>query len=181
MMLVDVGPLLRRPMGSTQTCELSEHQEHLDDLPAADVKGTVSFLRTAEGILVSARLSIASSDRCSRCLETLQTAYDIRFQEEFAPTVDIDTGSRLPLPEEDAFSIDERQVIDLDEAIRQYRIASQLMQPLCRPDCKGLCPECGINLNAAVCSCPHEEFDPHGLRASVLQEIKARIGAEERG
>jgi uncharacterized protein len=142
--------------------------------------GTVSFLRTDRSILVSVCLSVISTDQCSRCLEPLRTSYSIDFQEEFGPTVDIDTGLRLA-PPDDMFEIDERQTLDLNEAIRQYRLAWQSMKPLCRPDCKGLCPECGANLNLGPCACSvsSEETSPPGLAA--LQEIRAQISNKERG
>ncbi len=179
-MLFDVGPFLRQPAGATRAYRLSERQEELDGMPAADVTGTVSFLRTQRSILVSVCLSVSSSDVCSRCLEPLRTSYAIDFQEEFGPTVDIETGLRLA-PPEDMFAIDERQTLDLNEAIRQYRLAWQSMKPLCRPDCKGLCPECGTNLNLGTCACSlrSENVDDQALAA--LHEIKAQISDKERG
>jgi uncharacterized protein len=44
-------------------------------------------------------------------------------------------------------------VLDLTEAVRQYRETALAMQPLCRPDCKGLCPVCGSDLNEGPCNC----------------------------
>ena len=178
-MLFDVGPLLHQPAGATRAYRLNEHQDKSEELPAAAVTGTVSFLRTRTGILVSVCLSAVSSDVCSRCLEPLQAVCAIDFREEFAPTVDIDTGARLSLPD-DVFAIDERQVLDLNEAIRQYRLASRLMQPLCRPNCRGLCPDCGGNLNLGPCSCPIESADPRWRALTELRQ-KARISDEERG
>lgn len=170
-MLFDVGSLLRQPAGISRAYRLNEHQDKSEELPAAEVTGTVSFLRTDRGILVSACLSAASDDVCSRCLEPLQSGCDIDFEEEFAPTVDPHTGARLP-EFDDAFAIDERQTLDLNEAVRQYRLASRSMQPLCRPDCKGLCPDCGSNLNYGPCSCPIKSADPRWQELTGLRQIK---------
>jgi uncharacterized protein len=178
-MLFDVGPLLRQAAGAQRAYRLNEHQDESEELPDAEVTGTVSFLRTHRGILVSACLLSTSSDVCSRCLEPLQSRYDIDFEEEFAPTVDVNTGARLPECD-DVFAIDERQTLDLNEAIRQYRLASRAMQPLCQPDCQGLCPDCGSNLNLGPCSCPIKSADPRWLGLTELRQIKARI-SEERG
>jgi uncharacterized protein len=178
-MLFDVGPFLHQPAGATCAYRLNEHQDKSDELPAASVTGTVSFLRTRTGILVSVCLSAIGSDTCSRCLEPVQSVCDIDFQEEFAPTVDIDTGIRLS-PPDDVFAIDDRQVLDLNEAIRQYRLASRSLQPLCQPDCRGLCPDCGGNLNLGPCSCPIKSADPRWRALSELRQ-KARISDEERG
>jgi len=178
-MLFDVGPFLRQSAGTTRAYRLSERQEETNELPAASVTGTVSFLRTYRGILISACLSAVSGDVCSRCLDPLQSVCDIDFKEEFAPTVDVNSGARLALPE-DTFAIDEHQVLDLNEVVRQYRLASRAMAPLCRPDCRGLCPDCGANLNSGPCSCPMKSADP---RWHVLAELRhtARISDEERG
>jgi uncharacterized protein len=179
-MLFDTASFLRQPEGATRAYRLSERQEESEELPAADVTGTVSFLRTSGGILVSACLSAVSDETCSRCLEPLQLSYGVDFQEEFAQTVDANTGARLS-PPDDAFTIDERQVLDLNEAIRQYRLASRSMQPLCKPDCRGLCPDCGANLNLGPCACPIKSADPRWQGLTELRRIKARISDEERG
>ncbi len=168
-MLFDVEPFLRQSAGATRAYRLNEQQDNSDELPAANVTGTVLFLRTRNGILVDACLSVTSKNVCSRCLEPMQSTCEIDFQEEFAPTVDPDSGARLPLPDE-AFAIDERQALDLNEAIRQYRLAAQPIRSLCRPDCKGLCPDCGANLNQGPCSCPLKSADPRWHALSELRQ-----------
>ena len=74
--------------------------------------------------------------------------------------MDVFTGTPLPKPEEPgAFVIDAQQVLDLSEAVRQYREIELPMQPLCGPDCAGLCPTCGRDLNMETCQCPQEPAD----------------------
>jgi uncharacterized protein len=178
-MLFDVGPFLRQSAGSARAYRLNERQDRSDELPEADVNGTVSFLRTGGGILVSACLTATSNETCSRCLEPVRSVCQIEFQEEFAPTVDVDSGARLEVTDE-AFTIDERQVLDLNEAIRQYRLADRSIQTLCRPDCRGLCPDCGANLNLAPCSCPTKSADPRWQALGELRQT-AHITEDERG
>ena len=62
-----------------------------------------------------------------------------------------------------------RLVLDLHEGVRQYILMSEPAKPLCRPDCKGLCPECGNNLNQTTCSCDRTPIDP---RLAALKDIK---------
>ncbi|MBU3911870.1 MAG: DUF177 domain-containing protein [Candidatus Omnitrophica bacterium] len=45
------------------------------------------------------------------------------------------------------------EIIDMDEDIRQETILDCPMKSLCKPDCKGLCPNCGQNLNTLKCEC----------------------------
>jgi uncharacterized protein len=54
------------------------------------------------------------------------------------------------------------------------------MQPLCRPECRGLCPDCGSNLNLGPCSCPMKSAEPRWRALTELRQ-KARISDEERG
>jgi uncharacterized protein len=58
----------------------------------------------------------------------------------------------------------------LEDAVRQYWTAALSMQPLCQPDCKGLCPRCGRDRNAGACACEPEE----DVRWSALRELAAK-------
>ncbi len=72
----------------------------------------------------------------------------------------VNTGARLPKPEEpDVFFIDEAHRLDLEDPMREYALLSIPMLPLCREDCKGLCPQCGANLNDGPCDCDTEQVD----------------------
>ena len=57
--------------------------------------------------------------------------------------------------------------IDLGQLVLEQFYLALPMKPLCRESCRGLCPECGTNLNTATCSCVREWTDPRldGLRA----------------
>jgi uncharacterized protein len=48
-------------------------------------------------------------------------------------------------------------MLDLGEALRQYALISSPSKPLCQPDCAGICPTCGINLNEDRCTCPPQK------------------------
>ena len=130
-----------------------------DDHGLEHVSGGVEFLRTIAGILVRAHLNLREPETCSRCLQPLQETIHIDFEEEFQSIVDPQSGQPLEDGDEDAFLIDENHQLDLTEAIRQYREASAEMQPLCRPDCKGLCPRCGRDLNLGECGCSTGPID----------------------
>jgi len=131
------------------------------------------FLRTDRGLLVTASLLVTVQQVCSRCLEGLISTERVEFQEEYVPTVDVITGAFLPPPEDpDTFRIDAHHILDIKEAVRQYLLTVKPIQPLCRPDCAGLCPYCGHNLNTGPCHCPKAVADE---RWSVLQGIAAQL------
>jgi hypothetical protein len=63
----------------------------------------------------------------------------------------------------------------LTEAVRQYRVMAEPMQLLCKPDCLGLCPHCGYNLNQGPCGCPRQDVDE---RWSALTELAEKLSRE---
>jgi uncharacterized protein len=165
-----VGQQLREPVGRVTHYEIRESKplrEEEDSI--SDLSGSVDLMRTDEGILVSAVLHCTVAARCSRCLSEISYPLTLTFQEEYLPTVDPSTGEPLPLPaDSDAFLIDSHQILDLTEAVRQYRLVAEPMQPLCNPDCLGLCPRCGYNLNQGPCGCPGQETDARWARLAEL-------------
>src|SRR5918912_1593773 len=92
------------------------------------------------------------------------------FQEEFVQAVDVRTGAPLAeSPDADAFVIDANHTLDLGEAIRQHVLMAAPLQPLCRPDCCGLCPECGHNRNEGPCACqPDLESSPFAALRQLI-------------
>jgi len=84
------------------------------------------LLRTQRSILVKCNLNTEIELTCSRCAISYQQPLKIKFNEEFYPTIDVDSGAPLPWPEEaSSFTIDEQHILDLTEAVRQYISRSQ--------------------------------------------------------
>ncbi|MEO0069928.1 MAG: DUF177 domain-containing protein [candidate division WOR-3 bacterium] len=150
-MLFNVSGLIQDGIGATRRHVLSAELPR-ENGQAEHVEGTVELLRTRAGVLVRADLIMQEFEICSRCLKPLEETAAIRFEEEFQSTVDFKTGAPLAGPADpDVFLIDAHHILDLTEAVRQYREAATDMQPLCRPDCRGLCPDCGSDLNQGDC------------------------------
>ena len=114
------------------------------------------MLRTPNGVLVRARINTAAELECSRCLEPVEREVTMDLDEEFHPSVHILTGAPLEAAEDEAVQIDEHHVLDLSEVVRQYLSTALPLQPLCSPDCRGLCATCGKNLNEGPCGCGSE-------------------------
>ena len=174
-MLFNVSGLVQEGIGATRRYEVEDELRGEDREPEP-VTGNVEMLRTKDGVLVRAHLKLVEPETCSRCLEPLTETLPIEFEEEFQTTVDVHTGQ--PIREgidEDAFKIDQNHMLDLTEAVRQYREASAEMQPLCRPDCRGLCPRCGKNLNEGDCECNAAPVDNRwSALASLLPESEGK-------
>ena len=160
-MQINVAQQLKSPIGSVRDYDVDELIDLTGDGKAGPVKGRVRLMRTDRGILVKGKLDTGLELTCSRCLSPFRYSLALELEEEYFPTVDVVSGAPLPLPEESGcFIIDESHQLDLTEAIQQYAVMAVPMKPLCRPDCTGLCPACGQNLNLGKCECPPAEADP---------------------
>ena len=66
--------------------------------------------------------------------------------------------------------------LDLGPEVREDFLLSIPMHAVCRPDCKGLCPQCGANWNEGPCDCREEQIDP---RLAVLAQLLNRPDPEQ--
>lgn len=179
-MFFNVSQLLREATGATRTYPIDQ----LIVLPAegspeTPIGGELKLTRTNRGLLAQAKLRAATSVPCSRCLKPVMLVLTLAIEEEYLPTVDPLTGARLPEPDEPTpFRIDEHHHLDLAEAVRQAAVLAEPMQPLCRPDCQGLCPGCGADRNEGACGCaarlPDERWQ--ALRGLKLAEERPGRG-----
>lgn len=161
-MLFNVSKLLREPSGFTREYEVDEEVSVDKDKTVCPVTGRMTLMRTDDGIWVSAPLDASMTGSCSRCLEDIRKVVHLEIEEEFLPETDIDTGAKINSPREfdENFYIGQNHVLDLTEAVNQYIYMGTSMKPMCRPDCKGLCMTCGVNLNEGECECDQVRRDP---------------------
>lgn len=124
-------------------------------------------------ILISIKISYLYEEECNRCLETTTNKVDT---ELFAKLVEGNKESEYII-DEDSDSEDnsyedvlyyENNNLDLKDYILEQVILSLPMKTICKDNCKGLCPKCGINLNNSECECVYEDIDP---RLEVLKDF----------
>lgn len=120
---------------------------------------------------------------CSRCVGPARCAIDESLAVTYLPAADPaaadhprhhdaedDAEPELELGDEDLdVYAYEGEEIDLEPLLRDQIILSVPFAPLCRPDCKGLCPVCGAELNVTTCSCAKGAVDP---RWDALRQLK---------
>ncbi|MEX0681860.1 MAG: DUF177 domain-containing protein [Dehalococcoidia bacterium] len=160
---------LRQTLGSVNEFELDEPRVVVDDIVFHDLLGTVTFLRTDRGLLATVKATAKLDEKCARCVADVLVEVRVKFREEYVPTVDADTGTKVYIGEdEEAFRIDPQFWLDLREGLRQYILLSEPAKPLCKEDCAGLCFACGADLNAGPHECPPE----HDERWNVLAGLK---------
>jgi uncharacterized protein len=114
-----------------------------DDLELRLFKGNASIGRTPQGLLLQGEFNARTALECVRCLNEFDQPLAWTLTELYAFDKRSVTDSGLILPE-DAH-------IDLTPLIRDYAFLEMPISPICRPDCKGLCPVCGENLNERDC------------------------------
>ena len=172
-MQINVAQHLKSAVGSVRDYDVSETIDVTGDGNGSLVQGKVSLMRTDQGILVRGVLNAEVKLTCSRCLSLFNCPLTLNIEEEFFPTIDVVSGVSIPVPDEPGcFTIDERHVLDLNEAMRQCALLAIPMKPLCREDCAGLCPDCGHNLNLGACNCPPQGADPRWSELSKLNKEK---------
>ena len=163
---INVSQLLKSNIGTVRKYEV----DTTVDIEGSEgrFKGNVRLMRTDRGILARGVFHTEMPLNCSRCLASFTHPLTITVEEEYFPTMDVVTGVSLPQPEEPgSFTIDNHNILDLSEAIRQYTILAMPIKPLCRRDCAGLCSSCGANLNEETCDCP-EKKDPRWEKLGSL-------------
>lgn len=117
------------------------------------------FESVHEGILVTGDAFATASGECSRCLDPIDSAVEVEFQELFAYS-----GTS-----EDDFVV-ENESIDLDQVIRDAVVLSLPFQPVCSAGCKGLCVTCGANLNDDPQHAHEAPVDPRWNALTNLKE-----------
>jgi uncharacterized protein len=120
-----------------------ERVQVADDLDLRNFEGIVAIGRTPQGLIVQGEFSAETSLECARCLTDFDHELDWDFAELYAFDKKSVSESDLLLPED--------QHIDLQPLIREYTLLEIPINPICKPDCKGLCSVCGENLNEIDC------------------------------
>lgn len=170
-LVVNAAELLRRP-GSDKTIEVEVPLEALDidderfpDGAEASVRLHLESL--SDGIVVDGELEVPWHGSCRRCLADASGVTRSEVHELYQRT----------LTDPDAFEIVGDQ-LDLRPVVRELALLDAPATPLCRDDCAGLCPTCGINRNDDDCDCSPPPPDP---RWAALDDLKRRFADQESG
>jgi uncharacterized protein len=180
-MEINVSQLLKAPIGSTREFSLDNSVPILGEELKSLVTGRVKLTKTHRGVLVQGTVETTMPLECSRCLKTFNNKLLVNVEEEYFPSLDINSGTPLELPDEPgSFTIDEHHILDLSEAIRQNALLALPMKPLCREDCAGLCPVCGKDRNKHKCNCNHDSIDPRWAKLGSLVVVSKKVEKEKR-
>lgn len=166
----NVAQLLQQHVGATRQHEFDDPVLALGEgLEMRPVSGRVKLTRTKNGVLAQSAAHGAVVLNCGRCLTDYTQPVEVAFDEEYHATVHVTTGIPLPEPDEDdAFRINSSHLLDLGDAVREYVLLALPIAPVCREECRGMCPHCGINLNEHTCDCVDEVVDERLAALKIL-------------
>jgi uncharacterized protein len=151
---VNVGFLLKEMVGySREILYEADHLQLGDDLLVHDLSGAVQFTRTHEGLLSMGHLRATVECECVRCLTTTEQSLVAECEELWYYPPE-------KAPPDAEWIIYEDANLDLAPLARENFLLEIPIQVLCRSDCRGLCSQCGQDLNAGPCDCEDEPLDP---------------------
>lgn len=148
---INVGFIISSEAGYTHNIPFDEEKIKVaEDLTLFGFVGNLRISRTPQGLLLDADFETRLELECVRCLNTFEhtVCWDMTEMFAFHPKID---SEELPLPED--------AQIDLAPLVRDYALTEVPINPVCKPDCKGLCPTCGQDLNKKDCGHRPEEDD----------------------
>jgi uncharacterized protein len=110
---------------------------------------------------------------CARCVEPVEIPLSSEFDLIFRPAgADSDAPERSITAPETEIGYYQKDSLSLEDVLREQVLLSLPVRTLCKPDCKGLCPRCGLNRNLQACSC---DEGPSDLRWEALAGLRGRM------
>jgi uncharacterized protein len=129
-------------------------------------------LKLGRKVLIEGSVKISASLTCSRCLKEFSHPLDMTFRDVYNPSEEIETEPDHELSNNELdlsfYSSDE---IEISELVKEQVLLSVPMKPLCKLQCRGICPRCGKDLNMGTCQCKTEEIDPRLAPLKRLKEL----------
>jgi uncharacterized protein len=139
---------------------------------ASPVHLVLDVHKTGDAFRVTGRVQATLRLECGRCLEAFTIPVDSVFELRYVSQESNTGADEHEIHEDDLTTAYYREnTLDLADLMREQFLLALPMKPLCREDCKGLCPECGTNLNTSTCGCAPRWEDP---RLSALQGLLDR-------
>jgi len=139
-------------------------------------------VRLVEPAQISARVRLEGKDAelqgkllaklevvCGRCLQPVELPVSAEFHERFVRAVSWASEEQHEVQAEDLnISVFDGEAIELDDVVREELLLAVPVNVLCREDCRGLCPICGIDRNMSSCQCEISEIDSRWQKLKEL-------------
>ena len=154
-----------------QPDELGHFDERVTVVAPVALKGTVR-LAGAE-VFVNGHIETRAQVECDRCLKQVELPVSTDFDLQYITGAEYETSATAELSEElMSVSVFDGEAIDVDEIVKEQVLLAVPTRMLCQPDCKGICPVCGIDRNTGDCECETTEVDPRWAALKNLSSGK---------
>jgi uncharacterized protein len=174
-MIVNVAPLLKQPVGARADYRVAESpidpqgdNSGLLEAGAVSIDADITATHTNPGAYLEGAADANVKAICSRCLVPIETPVHAEFAEQYYARFGVLSGEALGEAPADAKTIGSDFKIDLTPLLREELFLATPFAPLCRPNCKGLCPECGDDLNQR----PHQHERAVDERLAKLEKLR---------
>ena len=157
---INVGFIVHEEVGYSHEIPFEFDSAKFEDLEVSHLVGSVHIGRTPQGLILQGQFSADASLECARCLKPFTQRINWEITELFAFNKDSVSETGLMLPED--------MHIDLAPMLREYALLEVPITPLHDPECKGLCIECGQDLN--IKDCGHSQH-PNDSPFAALKKL----------
>lgn len=143
------------------------------------LKGEILLKRNGTKIIITGFLTSTLKLQCSRCLESFNFNLNVEINSTFYPLEEYAFRVSEPVQLKGAemdMEFYRKGVIEVDDVISEHIILNLPLYPLCKPDCRGICPTCGKNLNFENCTCEKQVKD---VRWTQLIGLKEKLKGKE--
>jgi len=152
--LADLPPEGARIDRKLRIGSLSFEKDLEIEVGEAELEGSVTRHQT--GMMCRGHLAATAMVPCARCLEAYPLTVDRRFEVSYLPGPPPDVADleiQIFRDDLDVSFLGPEGALDVDAMAAEQVYLEIPMKPLCSPDCRGLCPRCGTNLNIETCAC----------------------------
>jgi uncharacterized protein len=141
-----------------QPNDLSLEEADLRLIEPAEVRGRLC--RKGDEVELIGSLTTTLETVCARCLKPVAIPFSADFDERFVTSVSWRSEEQHELGSDDLnLAVFDGTAIDLDQLVREQLLLAKPAQTLCREDCQGLCPVCGVDRNTTACKCEAQQVD----------------------
>ena len=159
---IDLGSELRQ----TTALDTQGRAEVLEEHRGGRL-GTISDIRMVGGLVTDVEVA------CARCLEPVRTHIDRKFDLLYRPLGVDRKGDEAAIHEPDTeIGYYDGEGLELEDVLREQVLLAVPIKLLCQDACKGLCPQCGRNLNRETCNCAVPDAD---VRWAALKDLKDKL------
>lgn len=147
--------------------ELNPVDERVKLTAPATVNGKIRL--AGNEVFVNGHVDTRAQVECDRCLKPIELPVSSDLELEYITGSEYESSAVAELTEaEMSVSVFDGDAIDVDEIVKEQILLAVPTRMLCREDCKGICPQCGIDKNTGECNCETKEIDP---RWAALKDL----------